>query len=355
MKKAILLISAVLLFAASASAQYGNVTFNTDKPLEIVQIDQMEDVTLLYCSCTAPSDNFKMFADDNTRLRFKGDRTSHKLKNAGNIPVGKGETFIMMRKAGDRVNFVLLFDKVDLSRSFDIEAPEGSFLSFSDVCADLEAVSDPVDVDSFLDAGSLLIGGSYSRDGLEYRFFEEGGLLISAAFAYDKRDHKLFKAFVEMSNDTGHDVKFSTKKVSMECEKGGKSTELKVLSLREYDKLAAGDLGEAMDANRFIRDYPSHHFQSYSNRARSRGESGLALGMSMLSLMSSLAVENDIRRYNEALDEAQGASANGYFGSMTIEDGESFRGFVAAKYTCDDGRILTTVTINGKDYSWEVE
>ena len=352
MKRIIILLSALTLACASANAQYKPISYESPSPVQIVQIDEVENSTIVYFTYTSEKDNvFASWNDDASYVNIPGTFKKYKAKTLVGIAAGSAGEQSYIAKAGDRFNFAIEFEKFPLDTPFDLveDIESGTGFNFSSVTIDTSEKSELMPVDDFLAFASVPVTGSFYSDGNQMRYWRDGGLVMTMHFMTTEEYGKLFKIYLEVANNSGRPVDLITDNIKVVAENSvtSKIFDVPLLSYNDFDQKVVNNLGwYSSPASRL-----SDNMRWQANIQSRRGNSNTALAFGTLSLIASMADMQNARNYQEALDEERQKVTSNYLLSNTLQDGAVYGGFVAVKDRRPDLYHIT-LKIGKKEYKW---
>lgn len=184
------LFSACILAAVTltASAQYKIVSSESQPGsvscYEMKYILESESSTFIYGTFTSPKDN-GTFAFDQTLAIYQND-LKYKVKNSIHIPVWDEaeRMYIVVDATGDKVNFVVEFEKFSSEKPFDIienEKPRegGTYLNLFNVKAEATDYENIPDAGRFLDRYPVTTRGTYKDNGSNVQYINHDGVYVS--------------------------------------------------------------------------------------------------------------------------------------------------------------------------------
>ena len=332
MKRSITLLLALTLGCAGANAQYRSLSYEGPSDVKIVQIDEVENSTVVYFTFTAPKGNlFASWNDETSYVNIAGAYKKYKAKTVVGIARSSDNENSYMDKAGESFNFAIEFEKFPLDSPFDlIEDSESSTgFNFSKVTVNTAQKADLIPADDFLAYASVPVTGTYYTDGQQMRYWRDGGLVMTMHFVTSEEYGKLFKIYLEVANNTGRPVDLITSniKVSAENTANGKITEVPLLSYNDIDQKVVNNLGWYSSPSSRLSD----DLRWRANSKSRDGDDGMALAYGTLSLIASMADAQNAENYQAALDDERANATSNYLRSNTMQDGAVYGGFVAVK------------------------
>ena len=356
MKRIITTLLALALGCAAANAQYNSVSFETSEPLKIVQIDELENSVIVFFTYTAQKDGgFCNWNDSDSYVTVAGSYTKYKVLSVAGIPTDSIGGHSYFRKAGDRLNFAVEFEKFPLDGPFEIIETTNSerAFNFSSVTVNKAEKTHPMPVQDFLDFTSIPVTGTYYDDGDQMRYWSEGGITMTMHFVESNEYGKLFKIYLEVVNDSGRPVDLITSNIKVTAEKKGRTTNATVLSFNDFDQRVVNNLGwsstSSTPASRLSDD-----MRWRSNRLSREGDQGAAVAFGALSLLATVADGQHVNNIQNELNAERDRAVSNYLLSNTLKDGSVYGGFVAVKDTNPEFYHIT-LKIAGKEYFWHCQ
>lgn len=349
----LIIAAAAMLLSIAASAQYYNVRYETGCQSEIVQIDQYDESTLVYFTYTSGKDNQYCYLNDETSyVAVPGIYKKFKVKSITGIGITSAKTSTMVRHDGDKLNFVIEFEKFPIDKPFKLIENDKNreAFNFTDVTVDESMTTSLINPDDFLDFAGAPMTGTYYDGGSQMRFWSEDGLMMTAHFVTSDEFGKIFKIYLEIVNNTGRTVDFVTTniKVSGEYIKSGKTFDAPVLSYNDFDKKVVNNLGWSTPSTPASRLSDDLRWMS----KRSDNSTGTTIALSALSLLAAASDQDNVKTYQQAMADERARVTGQYLKSNTLQDGDVYGGFVAVKNNRVPDRYRITVTIGDRDYVW---
>src|SRR5574344_123819 len=268
MKKSVRLFAAFIfaIITMNAYAQFTNITVDK-KPtsMEIVQIDNRENSTLVFIRYTRENDSISwMNINEKTFAKIKGSNREYHLINSINLPINteSENKYMLFDKIGQKHAFVLEFEKIpDVSR-FNIienESEENAF-NFYGIRTDTANVSSYRNLDDFVAPYPVKEMGRYADNGNIITYIKYKGIIITTLPQAVKQYGKYYTINLNIQNLSGRSVLFDPSKIYAKgwTQKKNNFFDMEVLSASEYDKKVANKqawnnlwvaLGEGMAAS----------------------------------------------------------------------------------------------------------
>lgn len=329
MKKLILFI---LCFMASvmADAQYKVTSVDkqdTDRT-KVLQVLETEKSVLVYCTFTVPDDETHFYYLYR-KTKVVKNHVSYKIINAVNFPLwNEAEPrYLHTTKAGEKINFVMEFEKFDVSGGFDIIEDDtkhdpGTFNIYGIHLEKIEP-SEAIDTERFLDDGHVIYG-YYKKNNRTYRYFIKDGMMV---MYYDTWYNHDLIINLEITNNSDHGVMFDLAKLRTEgTDKKGRAVDVVRYTPESYDARIESD--RYYVARQQTSDDVSRTAESllYQKRINTKNEWG-NLGLRALEQVLKGAQDNRVDKY---LKEHPNNSPKA-LRSNSIQPGESLRGFIPLK------------------------
>lgn len=329
MKKLILLIIC-LMASVMANAQYkvSSVDKQDSPNITLHQVLETENSVLVYCTLTSVEDKFHSLSINRTTKAEKNN-AGYKLLNSINLPI-KDEAeprYLLTRKLGEKVNFVLEFAKFDLNGTFDIVEDdtkhESGMLNFYGIHLEPIDIKDAIDTERFLDC-SHVIYGYYKVNGHTHAYYIKDNLMFMFRNSWYGKD---FLIHLEITNNSDHGVMLDLSKIRTEgTDANGKPVEVLRYTPDTYDARIESDRYATARAN--TTDDVSRATESliFHERITTKNEWG-KLGFLALEQAYKQSQENRIQEYlkEHPNTEPKAIRSNG------IKAGESIIGFIPFK------------------------
>lgn len=333
-----------------ADAQYrvSSIDRQDAENIKLHQVLETEDKVLVYGTFKSLDDGIHLFNLSRT-TKVEKNHVSYKITNSVNLPLwNEAEPrYVQTTKPGDKVNFVMEFEKFDLSGTFDIVENENKhgahMFNFYGIHLEKIEPKDAIDTKRFLDDGHVIFG-RYKSDGRTYTYYIKDGL----SFMYhDNWNDGDFIINLEITNNSDRGVMFDLAKVRQEgTDKNGKPVEVARYSPESYDKHIESSrrynaqLQTTNDLTRAVGSKIFHERISATNE-------WAKLGLRALEEIYEQAQENRIQDYlKEHPDNSPKALR-----SNSIKPGESIAGYMAFKVKkCKKIKICVTMD----DYDFDI-
>ena len=323
MKKSVRLFAAFIfaIITMNSYAQFTNISVdNKPSSMEIVQIDNRENSTLVFIKYTRENDAIAwMNINEKTIAKTKGSNREYHLINSINLPISSESEFKSMKF--DRPNqehaFVLEFEKLPDVCNFDIyeDINSSTAFNFIGVNADTVPKKEMMNIDDFISPYPVKELGQYAENGQVITYIKYKGIIISTVAQAIKQYGKYICINMNIKNLSGKSILFNPTTIQAKGyrRKTNEFFDMQVLSAREYDKTVA--------------------------RKQSWNNFWVALGQSMAA--SSAGYSSSNTTYSGASFTSGSAHASGYVGNTY-----GYANAYGTAYTTTYGRSHTT-TYNG--------
>lgn len=328
--KKLLLFFVCFMASVLANAQYKVTSVDKQESNKFVlhQVLETEKSVLVYGTLTSPYDQIHYYSYER-RLKAVKNNVNYKIINAVNLPI-KDEAeprWLLTTKKGEKVNFVLEFEKFDPAGGFDILEDETRHDAYVDnfYGIHLEKIDakDVIDTERFLDDGHVIYG-EYTRNGETSRYFIREGLMMTFYTYWYGKD--LIVNF-QITNNSDHGVMLNMDKVRLEAtDHKGNPTELTRYTPESYDARIESDrrwearVATNNDASRMIES------KIYHGTFETKNEWG-RIGYKALEAVYKRAQDNRINQYLKEHPNTDPKALR----SNSIKAGESIVGFIPLK------------------------
>ncbi len=325
--KKLLLFFVCFMVSVLANAQYKVTSLDkkTSVNTEYHQVIETEKSVLLYCTFTVPDDKIHNYYFER-KLKVVKNNVGYKIINAVNFPLWDESEprYLRTTKKGQKINYLLEFEKFDLDGTFDLISDETK-PEENDYGFHLEPIDpkDVIDTERFLDDGHVIYG-YYKQNNRTYRYYIKEGLMV---MYYDTwYDHDLIINF-EITNNSDHGVMFDLAKIRLEgTDKKGKPVQVTRYTPESYDGRIESD--RRYEARQATGDDASRMLESkiYHERISTKNE-WAKIGYTALESAYKRAQENRIQEYLKEHPNTNPKALR----SNSIKAGESIVGFVPLK------------------------
>lgn len=341
-----------------ASAQYKVSSFDSafSPEFELKYVLEAEISTIIYGSFTS-SDACQIFLD--REMAVIQDDLKYKVKNGVNIPVydEANKMYAVFGGAGEKVNFVLEFEKFPLHDGFDIvenEKPRegGVFLNVYGIHLEPMELERFPDFDKFLDSYPPVLFGKYVENGGTHQYYMKGNIYISCQCT-DVDDGflepKYKRFYIEVNNDSDHGVLFNFDDTYVQGHRtvGGKLQEkyFTKYTPESFDSyMAQNDYEEARRAVGGMKDVGSKLRTESYNKSNSEWAN---LGLKVLGDLADEIAEKNIQQYLAEHPKSRPSALR----SQSLKSGESVCGYLAFKSQKADTFTLH-IPMDGYDFTF---
>lgn len=358
MKKLALLIAGCIASVA-AFAQYRDIAYEGNTEYKIVQIDQYDEATVVFFTYTAPEDREMFSVNDNTRIKIEGDYKAYHIQQTGNVPFSSENCWAYLAKAGDNLNFIMQFDRVPIENVFSIIEKEGAdpahYFNYYNVKVNMDAVSEKIDINDFLQSCDYVKQEKYSVDGAQYMLYNVNGLAVATHLGDEYVDlAKVGRFNIVVTNDTDKAVTLSASNIKVLATKNENKgwVEIPLWSVADFDARVSS--ANAMSVRGYadqvnpvasaIGMYRRRQVEMYSTKDI------LWTGVEVLARASTKA---KVDEYADALEANREREWNNYLQQVTIESGETYGGYVIFKDK-NYKKYKITVTVGGHEYVYYI-
>lgn len=360
MKRIILTTILAACSILNGHAQYKDFKYDSNSDFKLVQIDQYDDATMFFFTVTSKEGRDRFTVNDNTKITIDGAYKTYKLVGTGNIPFTSENCVAYLPKAGDSLNLILQFDKLPLDKPFSmVENPNeksGHIFNFSNITINTAAQSEKIDVDDFLSFTDYIKSERYNQNGQQYMLYDINGLSVATHLGEEFSGFtRIGKFDIVVTNDSGRPVVLSSdniKVTAMKSEKKGYE-ELPLWDVATYDSFVASNNATA------VGNY-SHDINpiasTISDYRRTRVSSDDLKGQILLGSLEVIArasKQSEVDEYAEALERNRRNLWNNYLQTTSIENGETYGGFVTFKDK-QYKKYVVTVTVGGNTYTFYI-
>ena len=316
-----------LMVSVLANAQYkvASVDKQDSQNFKLLQVLETENSVLVYGTFTSSFNETKSFAIER-KIKVEKNNTDYKIINSVNLPIyDEAEPrWVVVKKVGDKVNFVLEFEKFDLNGTFDIvedNTTHGDLtLNFYGIHLEKMNPSEAINTDKFLDDGHVIFG-RYIQDGHTHCYFIKDDVML---MYHDSWNGKDFLLNLEITNNSDHGVMFELGNVSTYgTDKKGNHVVVTRYTPDSYDQYVE-------DARYYAaRQQTGGDFSStvesllFRERIHTDNEWG-KLGLKALEDMTRQAQDNRVHKYLQEHPNTNPRALR----SNGIKPGESIRGFL---------------------------
>ena len=347
------LILFILCFVVSvmANAQYKVTSVDKSETNASVlhQVIETEKSVLVYCTFTVPSEDLMYTL--NRKIRVVKNNASYKLINSINFPI-KDEAeprWLIPSNKGQKVNYVMEFEKFDPAGGFDIiqdeNKHEDGMMNIYGIHLEKIDPKDVIDTERFLDDDHVIFGRNMNN-GTSYSYYIRSGLMVTFYSTWYGKD--LIINF-QITNNSDHGVMLDLAKIRIEgTDDKGKPVEVTRYTPESYDGRIEDDRRwEANertggDAARMIESKLYHGtFEAGNEWAR--------IGFTALDAAYKRARENRIQEYLKEHPNTDPKALR----SNSIKSGENIVGFIPLKIKKKLKNFKMFVPMDGYDFQIE--
>ena len=230
MKRYIILIICICTLQF-AYAQYNDILYLSESKAKLVQIDANDDVTLFYFTYTSAGKDSYIYISDNIRLKVDG--RSYPLLKAGNIPVSHdGKDKSLFGKEGKKTHFVLAFEKVDISKPFDLIENELSLTAFNyrAIKVNMNSRTRRFDMTVFLEDTPIKQKYLFHAKNGNFIVTRAHGLAVAVDFAMNYEKKQKSCMFIDILNRSGRPLTFNASSIKCTGFRKKKTFDVPVIS-----------------------------------------------------------------------------------------------------------------------------
>ena len=323
MKKSVRLFAAFIfaIITMNAYAQFTNISVDK-KPssMEIVQIDNRENSTLVFIKCTRENDTIAwMNINDKTFAKIKGANREYHLINSINLPINteSENRYMQLDRPNQEHAFVLEFEKLPDVCNFDIyeDVKSSTAFNFIGINTDTIAKNEMMNIDDFVSPYPVKELGQYADNGQIVTYIKYKGIIINTVAQAIKQYGKYICINLNIKNLSGKSILFNPATIQEKgyLRKTNKVFDMQLLSASEYEKT----VGRKQSWNNFW----------------------VALGQGMAASSAGYSTSNTT--YSGSSYTSGSAHASGYIGNTY-----GYANAYGSAYTTTYGRSHTT-TYNG--------
>lgn len=350
MKKQILFFLC-LMVSIVANAQYkvSAVDKQEAENIKLLQVLETSDRVLVYGTFTSIYDDHRNW-DISRKAKVEKNNVSYKITNSVNMPIKNDAEprFIHTTKLGDKVNFLLEFEKFDLSSgTFDIIEDENlhgnNVFNFCGIHLEKIDTNEAIDTKRFLN-DSHAIFGYYKEDGHTYHYYIKDNVMLMYYNTWNGKDYIIN---LEITNNSDHGVMFDLAKVRQEgTDKKGKPVKVARYTPESYDNKIEESRRYAARIQTNDDFSMSLENKIYHERINATNE-WAKLGLTALEQAYKKAQDNRVETYLREHPNTNPKALR----SNSIKPGESLIGFIPFQVKNSD---KFAVTINMDDYDFYI-
>lgn len=359
MKKSILLLAGLLAICTTGRAQYKNFTSENESNFKLIQIDQYDEATLFFFQTTADEDRKALSVADNIKITVTGDYKTYHLQQTLNMPFSSENKYAYFQKKGDVLNFVLVFDRIPLDKPFSMiekEGKSGYWFNFKDITIDLSKESEKIEADDFAQATDYVTREKYTANGQEWMSYNINGLAVDTHLEGEYLNlTRVGKFNIVITNDSGRPVSVSPDNITVKVAKNERSelVEIPLWELGKYDQKVAGQNSLNVSAYEDEINPIASVLGSYRTRRGNDASLGERLALASAEIIARASTQSKVDAYADALEKNRQKVWEEYLQTMTLDNGESYGGYVTFKDK-NYSKYVITITIGGHDYTFYI-
>lgn len=355
MKKLALLFAGCIASVA-AFAQYKDFTYEGDSNFKLIQIDQYDEATVFFFTYEAQGDRTMIAVNDNTKIKVDGDYRTYHIQQTGNIPFSSENCWAYMAKAGESLNIILQFDRLPIEQVFSMtekEGATGNYFNFKNIKVNTASVSDKIEIDDFLRACDYTKQEKYTVGGAQYMLYDFNGLAVATHLGDEYVDlAKVGRFSIVVTNESGRSVTLSAANVKVLATKNESKgwVEIPLWSVADFDARISSS--NAMS----VRGYEDRVNPIASAIGRYRTtqvdrNSAKDILWTSAEVLARASTAAKVDEYAAALEENRAREWNNYLQQVTIENGETYGGYVIFKDK-NYKKYKIIVTVGGHEYTY---
>lgn len=360
MKRLFILIAGLLVLCAPARAQYKNFTCSSESSFDLIQIDQYDEATIFYFQITADDDRLGLSVADNTKITVTDDFKAYHLQQSLNMPFSSENKAAYLAKKGDKLNCVLVFDRISLDKPFTImekEGKTGHFFNFKDITVDLSKESAKIETDDFVQATDYIVREKYEANGKHWMSYNINGIAVDVHLAGEYLNlTRVGKIDVVITNDSGRSISVSSENIKVEVAKNKNSdfVEIPLWDVSKYDNKVAGENSLNVAAYEDNINPIASVLSSHRIRRGSDASLGEQIALASAEVIARASTQSKVDAYADALEQNRQKVWEEYLQSVTLDSGETYGGYVTFKDK-NYHKYLITIKIGGHDYVFHID
>lgn len=340
-----------LLLAIEAGAQHPVTSVQTcPDNIKIKYVLQGEKSTYVFATYTKQSEDQSAICLSRKTMACIEDE-NFKLLEAYSMPIfdEADQAFILLEQIGQKLNFVLEFEKIPLGESFDIRAIDYQDRNFvvTGITVDTSIVKQ-FDGKRFVESTPYVKKGKYFKDGTVFIYYTKEGVWVTIDASLGS---EYLTLNVSIVNDSDHGILLDLKKMTAISKKTIRDKEIEesmhILSKSEYNDIwAKSDANEEYYAKSNsalgkVGSLVSH--ESWQHDIWSWERTGLDI------LGSIIAEENEknIQPYRDRLETARKEGLKAYLQNQSIAAGDSYSGYIKLKRNKKQKLAIVTIVVDG--------
>jgi len=353
----------VLLILSSAQTQaqwrISGTNQSDNSACRLVQIVDLENSTLVYGTLTNPDDGLYPFNTIPRSTAVYVDDEPYKLLRSINLPIYDESTRLqaLINGKGQKINFILEFEKFPVKNGFDIiekesKHSEGTY-NFLGIRIQPCEISDLAEYDAFLDEFPSVLYGDISEGGKSELFYIAGKLSVSCTRGEEIRAGNMnpdYYFYVTIDNGTDRDIKLDAgDNVWVTGHKGDKDNEGKKLKLmRQKDCEDHFKLMDWREARQIVAGGVTDMQKDANQMATRSQDSDVQTVLNAFSLFSEAAISGDVKKYMKEHPKEHPSMLT----NSTVKPGEKLTGYVAVPTPKMDYEVLH-VRLDGYEYTFK--
>ena len=359
MKRLTILLSGLMAVCAPGFAQYKNFTSTNDSAFKLIQIDQYDEATLFFFQVKTEEDRKAFNINDNTKITVNGEYKAYHLQQTLNMPFVSENRHAYLANTGDELNFVLVFDRIPLDKPFSMiekEGKTGYYFNFKDITVDLSKESPKIEADDFVQATDYVVREKYESNGQQWMSYNINGLAVDTHLTGEYLNlTRVGKLNIVITNDTGKPIRVSPENITVTAAKNERSdyVEIPLWEVGKYDQKVAGDNSLSVSAYEDRINPIASVLGSYRTRRGNDASLGEQLALASAELIARASTQSKVDAYADALDKNRQKVWEEYLQSLTLENGETYGGYVTFKDK-NYARYVITINIGGHVYTFYI-
>lgn len=357
MKKAALLLLGCIASVA-AFAQYKDFTYEGDSNFKLIQIDQYDEATVFFFTYTAKEDRRMIAVNDNTKITVNDDYKVYHLQQTGNIPFSSENCWAYLAKTGESLNIVLQFDKVPIEQAFSMtekEGATGNYFNFKNIKVNTASVSKKIEIDDFLGACDYTKQEKYTVGGAQYMLYDINGLAVATHLGDEYVDlAKVGRFSIVVTNDSGKPVTLSAGNIKVLATKNESKgwVEIPLWSVADFDARISSSNAMSVRGYEDQVNPIASAIGRYRNTQVQRNSAKDILWTSA-EVLARASTAAKVDEYAAALEENRAREWNNYLQKVTIENGETYGGYVIFKDK-NYKKYKIIVNVGGHEYTYYI-
>ncbi|WP_164124287.1 hypothetical protein [Sphingobacterium luzhongxinii] len=372
-----------ILPATPALSQFNYLAFNNESTPELIikQVDQYDFSTVIHFTYNTIS-SLRFNGSEDIKLTQAGEAKG--MINSYNLPLD--EKVHMFNETGEYLNFSLEFEKIDISKPFEISSVNSRYFDFEKVSIDTAQKGVFQNVDAF-------VSQTPSRE--YYVFYHEGfpvlkyaykGIVLAVKLQYDQNYGSFFQPQIIVQNYNKKDVLVDPSKIFAQYGIKGKYFNALVIDYKKYlnnvkrvqsnerfytglvDGIAAISAGYSyisansntyVTANGRTLNYGFFGNNLYANAGYSSGSaytstnvSGRSFDGGKVFIAAQVAKQN---MDNLKVQQVQKLNTlqSGYVKLNTIFTNSDYEGYINIPYAKNADKFLMKIEINNNEFFFE--